>query len=157
MRRTGPSTAPIGARPTRTNLLGDAAALSARMAQAPPREAGEPLRWQDKARIVDLWQAGQTQEAMADAIGCHQSTVSRTITDLDDSRPFARTLLDANAAAIVQSILDGMKGASLAEKTKLLGKLDVVRDDHQQSSSGSNVVICIGSPELPLLAPNLEE
>ena len=30
-------------------------------ADTPPREAGEPLRWQDKARIVALRDEGRTQ------------------------------------------------------------------------------------------------
>jgi transcriptional regulator with XRE-family HTH domain len=136
-------------------LADDAADLRQRMSLVPPREEGAALRWQDKARIVALREQGKTQEEIAAEMGCHQSTVSRTLTDLDDSRPFARRLLDANAVTIVQDILDNLKSASMAEKTKILAKLDVIREEREAHAT-NGVQINIGMPGKPIALPVIE-
>jgi hypothetical protein len=126
-------------------LNGEAERLLALMTEAPPRDDGAPLRWQDKARILAMRDEGQSQEAIAEAIGCHQSTVSRTLADLDDSRPFARRMLDAAAAPIVQDIMDNLKTASMAEKTKMLAKLDVIREDKAEGT-GAQFIVVVNEP-----------
>lgn len=127
----------------------EAESLLASMRLVPPREAGEALRWQDKARIVALRNDGKTQEEIAAEIGCHQSTVSRTLAELDDSRPFARKVLEANAVQIVEDILANLKDASMGEKVKLLAKLDVVRDEKAESASGVTVIVAMPGIEHP--------
>ena len=126
------------------SLNAEAAELLARMQQTPPREPGDKLRWQDKARIVALRAAGKTQEDVADEMTCHQSTVSRTLAWLDDSRPLARRLLDANAHAIVQDILDHLSTATMTEKITMLGKLDVIRDDTTELQQSTDVFVELG-------------
>lgn len=96
------------------------------MALVPPREPGDPLRPRDEARILELTEEGWTQERIAAEIGCHQSTVSRTLAEYDDSRPLARKHLEANALALARRFVEESRPAEIL---KMMGKLDVVRDD----------------------------
>lgn len=62
----------------------------------PPREPGEKLRPCDELRIlVMVKEQGCSQVETADAVGCHQSTVSRVLEKYDDTRPLARKRLEA--------------------------------------------------------------
>ena len=88
---------------------------------------------------MDLREQGRTQEHIAAEIGCHQSTVSRTIADPDDSRGLARRLLNAKAHAMAQRFIDEAKPA---EVLQMMGQLDVVRDDRAQMTTvGVRVVL----------------
>jgi Homeodomain-like domain len=139
----------------RKSLLEEAEALRQTMSLAPPREDGAPLRWQERARIVELSEQGRTQEQIAAELDCHQSTISRTLADLDDSRPFAQRLLRSRAIELVEQIRERMKTASLAELTKLAGKLDIVRDD-RDTAINSGIVINIGAPGSPIRLPDID-
>ena len=47
--------------------------------------------------------------------------MSRTLAELDDSRPFAQRVLRAQGIALVEQILERMKTASTADLVKLAG------------------------------------
>jgi IS30 family transposase len=59
------------------------------MQLVPPCEPGEKLRPIDEAMILEMSSAGKSQTEIADAVGCHQSTVSRTLAEWTDSRELA--------------------------------------------------------------------
>jgi hypothetical protein len=87
-------------------LQTDANALRQAMQLVPPREPGEKLRPGDEAKILELHAGGHTQTDIARAVGCHQSTVSRTLAEYDDSRPLARKYLEAKALDIDEAPSD---------------------------------------------------
>jgi hypothetical protein len=126
------------------SLSAEAGNLLAQMRQTPPREAGEPLRWQDKARILELRDEGFSQEHITAEVGCHQSTVSRTLTGLDDSRPFAQLVLRSQRVALLEQIVERMKTANMADLIKLAGKLDIVREDRADTRGNDGTLIAIG-------------
>lgn len=119
--------------------------LLERMKEVPPREPGDTLRDSDKARILDLREQGKTQEQIAAEIGCHQSTISRTLDEFEDRRGLARRLLNAKAYVMAQRFIDEAKPA---EVLRMMGKLDVVRDDQMEGTS-VGVQVVIGMPALP--------
>ena len=137
------------------SLTDDGAVLRQTMALVPPRESGGPLRWQDRARILELYEQGWTQQNIATEMACHQSTVSRTLADLDDSRPFAQRVLRSQGVALAEQIVERMKTASLQELIKLAGKLDIVRED-RDTHSGPRVEIHIGMPGSPVELPVID-
>jgi hypothetical protein len=63
---------------------------------------------------------------IARAVGCHQSTVSRTLAEYDDSRPLARKYLEARALEMTKRLVADAKPETVL---RVLAKLDVVRDD----------------------------
>jgi hypothetical protein len=71
------------------DLQTEAQALLARMNDLPPREPGEKLRPTEELQIVEMCRKGETQESIAAAVKCDQSTVSRTIAKYHDTRPLA--------------------------------------------------------------------
>jgi hypothetical protein len=127
------------------DIQDEARQLLDRMKQVPPRERGEKLRYSDQARIMDLHEQGITQEAIASEVGCHQSTVCRTIADFDDSRSLARRLLNANAVKMAQRFVDEAKPGDVL---RMMGKLDVVRDDDQRRAETSFQIV-VGMPGHP--------
>jgi IS30 family transposase len=129
-------------------LQGEAEKLLQKMHLAPPREPGERLRSEDEARILELAASGVTQLDIARAVGCHQSTVSRTIADYADTRGLARRFLETKAIDVAQGLVAAAKDRP-AEALKLLGKLDVVRDDEHKSAVGVQVII--GDRERPAI------
>jgi transposase-like protein len=137
----------IGGRMTRKSLPEAAEALLAE--QLSPREPGEKLRAADEARILDLSAQGVTQMEIAREIGCHQSTVSRTIADWTDTRGLARKLAEAKALDMTRRFVNE---ASPPELLKMLAKLDVVRED-REAHQKNGVVINIGMPGAPLEPP----
>ena len=89
-----------------------------------------------------------SQEAVAEAVGCHQSTVCRVLAKYDDTRPLARKRLEAAALEITErAIREG-------DPLKLHAKLDVVREDREQHGH-TGVVINIGSPGHPIWLPDI--
>jgi transcriptional regulator with XRE-family HTH domain len=107
--------------------LPDAAeALLQTMAHQSPRVPGERLTATQEALILEASRAGLTQEQIAAQIGCHQSTVSRTLATYDDSRPLARKYLEAQALALTRRFVEEAKPEAVL---RMLAKLDVVRDD----------------------------
>lgn len=107
-------------------LRDEAAKLRQAMELVPPRELGEPLSREDEARILELKAEGLTQAEIAGRVGCHQSTVSRTLAEYDDSRPQARKYLEAQAHELTKRLVRDAKPEVIL---RILGKLDVVRDD----------------------------
>lgn len=122
-----------------------AEALLRTMPQRPPREAGERLTETDEALILELSRAGLTQERIATQIGCHQSTVSRTLAEYDDSRPLARKYLEAKALAMTRRFVEEAKPEAVL---RMLGKLDVVRDDVAPRAVAA-VQVIVGTPGHP--------
>jgi hypothetical protein len=129
-------------------LQGEAEKLLQKMTLVPPREPGERLRPEDEARILELAAAGVTQIEIAAQIGCHQSTVSRTIADYADTRGLARKFLEAKALDVARDLVAAAKERP-AQALKLLGKLDVVRDDAAEGGNESRVVVLVGMPGHP--------
>jgi hypothetical protein len=128
------------------SLSGEANALLERMQSAPPREAGEPLRPIDEATILDLAAMGKSQTEIAGLVGCHQSTVSRTLADWSDSRGLARKYAEAKSLEMMKRFV---AEASPAEILKMQAKLDVVREDRAIGSEPSFVVVF--NPEPPVI------
>jgi len=127
----------------KSQLTTEAERLLERMKLVPPREPGEQLRPADEARILALAAKGVSQTDIAKEVGCHQSTVSRTIAQYDDSRPLARKYLEARALDLTRRLVEGAKPETIL---RVLGKLDVVRDDGQDADPGSQTLMLIGSP-----------
>jgi hypothetical protein len=129
-------------------LQGEAEKLLQKMSLAPPREPGERLRPEDEARILELAAAGVTQMEIAAQIGCHQSTVSRTIAVYADTRGLARKFLEAKAIDVARDLVAAAKDRP-AQALKLLGKLDVVRDETVGGSDAVQVNVIVGQPGQP--------
>ena len=130
----------------KTSLTADAEKLLERMTRMPPREPGDKLRPEDEARILELAELGPghgwTQEKIAAAIGCHQSTVSRTIAAYTDTGALAQKYLRAKAHDMVRRFVAEAKSAEIL---RMLGKLEVVRDDHAHGAQlGVQVVLGLG-------------
>jgi hypothetical protein len=53
-------------------------------------------------------------------------------------------MLEASAVRIVEDILANLRESSMAEKVKLLGKLDVVRDDKADVTSAPQTFVTFG-------------
>jgi hypothetical protein len=115
-----------------TDLTDEAAQLRDAMQLVPPREPGEKLRATDEAKILELHGQGVTQTDIARAVGCHQSTVSRTLAEYDDSRPLARKYLEARALEMTKRLVTDAKPETIL---RVLAKLDVVRDDGDRGGS----------------------
>lgn len=127
-----------------------ATAANELLASVEERASGK-LSPADRALILSLTARGQTQAAVATIIGCDQSTVSRVISRYKlDTRADARALLEASALEMAESVVT--KGDP-ALHAKMLGKLDVVRDDKPQSGVDSGVVVIIGQPGQPVGLP----
>jgi hypothetical protein len=123
------------------SLSVEAEKLLARMPLVPPREPGEKLRAADEAKILELHAAGKTQTDIARVIGCHQSTVSRTIAEYDDSRPLARKYLESRALEMTRRLVTDAKPETIL---RVLGKLDVVRDDGTGGSDDYGPTVYVG-------------
>ena len=123
----------------------DVQALFARMQELPPREAGEKLRPIEELRIIEMTRKGETQEAIAAAVKCDQSTVSRTVARYEDTRPLARKRLEAEALNMVERLVTDAKPETIL---RVMGKLDVVRDDDARRVSVTNAVM-IAQPDRP--------
>lgn len=126
-------------------LQDEAQALLARMHDLPPREPGEKLRPIDELRIVEMAQKGETQEAIAAVVRCDQSTVSRTVAKYQDTRPLARKRLEAEALNMVERLVTDAKPQTIL---KIMGKLDVVREDNERGVTVNNAVM-IARPDDP--------
>jgi hypothetical protein len=124
--------------PKTTALNGEAEQLLERMQIAPPREAGEKLRPIDEATILELAAAGRSQVEIAGIVGCHQSTVSRTLADWADSRGLARKYAEAKSLEMMKRFV---ADASPAEILKMQQKLDVVRDERQDGGGLARVLV----------------
>ena len=122
------------------------------MSLVPPREAGEKLRPEHEARILDLHDQGVMQEAIAAEIGCHQSTVSRTLADWRDTRGMARKYAESKALEMMKRFVED---ASPAEILKMQAKLDVVRED-REPGGGNQMVVVLGSGSQLLEPPTIQ-
>jgi hypothetical protein len=123
--------------------------LLERMKTLPPRDPGEPLRPTEELHIMQLTERGLRQEAIAVDVGCHQSTVSRTIAKYTDTRPLARKRLEAEALTMAERIITDGKPETLL---KVMAKLDVVRDEDARPAD-AGVIIQIGFAGVPVPTP----
>jgi predicted XRE-type DNA-binding protein len=132
------------------SLQAEAEKLLQSMQQVPPREPGEKLRPRDELQILVMVKEQQmSQEAAAEAVGCHQSTVCRVLAKYDDTRPLARKRLEAAALEVAErAIREG-------DPLKLLAKLDVIREDKEVGSS-TGIVIHVGQPGHPVRLPDID-
>src|SRR5262245_55848606 len=130
----------------------DAQELLTQMAHLAPREPGERLRAADEAKILEMHGQGYSQTDIASAVGCHQSTVSRTLAEYDDSRPLARRVLEAKAVEMARRLVTDAKPETIL---RVLAKLDVVRDDGRgvQEEGGTFIVSGSGGRTLAMEAP----
>jgi len=119
------------------------------MTLVPPREPRESLRPIDEATLLELAAAGKSQTEIASIVGCHQSTVSRTLAEWADSRGMARRYAEAKSLHMMKRFV---AEASPAEILKMQQKLDVVRDDRLEHG-GNQVVIVLGTQAQPLQPP----
>jgi len=126
-----------------------------RMHAMPPRQPGEALRPSEEAAILDLHAAGWTQTAIAERVGCSQPTVSRTLAEYDDSRPLARKLLESRARDVAEAVIKGIVAGDPRTGLKLLGKLDVVRED-TQAAVAATFQIHVGQPGRGLQPPAID-
>jgi hypothetical protein len=125
-----------------SELERQANALLGQMQLTAPREPGEKLRAADEAKILELHAQGHTQIDIARAIGCHQSTVSRTLAEYDDSRPLARKYLEAKALDMTKRLCADAKPETVL---RVLAKLDVVRDDGESGAVNDGPTLFIGN------------
>jgi Homeodomain-like domain len=123
------------------NLQMEAEKLLEKMRLVPPREPSEKLRPSDEARILDLAAQGWTQERIAGEIACHQSTVSRTLAEYDDSRPLARRYLNARAIKMAQRFVEEARPSDVL---RMMGKLDVIRDDGAPGAGANETYVMLG-------------
>lgn len=122
-------------------LQGDAAELLGTMQRTPPREPGEALRSSGEARILEFASKGWTQGRIAAEVGCHQSTVNRTLAEYDDSRPMAVHYLRAKALDMTKRLVEDAKPETIL---RVLAKLDVVRDDKDGGEREPETRIFVG-------------
>ena len=108
----------------------------------PKRSDGRRLSYTDQARMLELVDEGVNQATIAEQFGCHQSTVSRLIARYDDTRSMAKRKLNAEAVVIADAVVERIKKGDAKTGLKLLGKLDVVREDNvEPGGSGRTIVM----------------
>ena len=90
-----------------TDLQSHADALLRQMNLVPPREPREALRPIDEATILELAATGKSQTEIAGLVGCHQSTVSRTLAEWTDSRGLARKYARSQVARDDETVRGG--------------------------------------------------
>ena len=93
------------------SLTAEAGKLLEQMQLVPPREPGDKFRPIDEAAILELSAAGKSQVEIAEIVGCHQSTVSRTLTDWADTRGLARKYAEAQVAGDDEAVCGGRRAA----------------------------------------------
>ena len=123
------------------SLGGEAVRLLEQMQLVSPREPGEKLQPIDEATILELSAAGKSQLEIAEVVGCHQSTVSRTLADWADTRGLARKYAEAKSLEMMKRFV---AEAAPPEILKMQAKLDVIREDRQ--GGDTNVILAIGQP-----------
>lgn len=119
-------------------LKTDADKLLARWRELPARDAGTELRDLDKQAILALRAKGETQARIGEIVGCDQATVSRTLSALLDTRPLARAILEGASASMARNVAENGKPELHA---KMLGKLDVIREDNERGVTVNTAVI----------------
>jgi predicted DNA-binding protein (UPF0251 family) len=123
------------------SLQTEAEKLLERMRLVPPHEPGEKLRPSDEVLILRLNDEGLSQEKIAAQVGCHQSTVSRTLAEYDDSRPLARRYLNARALKMAQRFVEEARPSDVL---RMMGKLEVVRDDGAPGTRANETYVVLG-------------
>lgn len=121
-----------------------------------PEKPAERIR--DMSRLTDddevlIWrlhQAGKTQVQIAQIVECDQSTVSRALRKLDDTRDLAKTRLHNEALSLVSSAVDGAKRAAKDGKPEaaleLLDREEVATRRQSDSGRSVGVSIYLGQP-----------
>ena len=95
---------------------------------------------------------GHPQQAIAEVVGVHQATVSRTLTALDDTRFLAKALLHAAALSIAEATIDGVMASAEMGKPqpgiRVLEDLGVLPRGNVRAA-GPCVEISLGAPGSP--------
>ncbi len=95
---------------------------------------------------------GHAQETIAQVVGVHQSTVSRTLTALDDTRFSAKARLHAAALPIAEATMDGVMASAEMGKPqpgiRVLEDLGVLPRGNAHAA-GPCVEISLGAPGSP--------
>ena len=123
-----------------STLQEDATAMLETIDSAEDGKKYERLSAGDRALIFQLHAKDVQQGEIARIIGCHPSTVCRTL-KLIDTRQGARAILNGGAAEMATTVLK-TKDAGIA--LKALAKLDVVRDDKAEDAGRPSVQVLIG-------------
>ena len=95
---------------------------------------------------------GHAQETIAQVVGVHQSTVSRTLTAFDDTCFLAKALLHAAALPIAEATMDGVMASAEMGKpqpgVRVLEDLGVLPRGNAHAP-GPCVEIRLGAPGSP--------
>lgn len=104
----------------------------------------------DEILVWRLSQAGKTQVQIAQVIGCNQSSVSRALQKLDDTRDLAKLRTHNAALLLAASAVDGAQRAARDGKPEaaleLLDRLDVVARKQNDAGRAGMVQVIIGMP-----------
>jgi transposase len=106
----------------------------------------------DKALVLTLAQRDLSQAAIADIVGCHQTSVGRWLSRFESTVPLARKRALSRALEAVDASFDGaVKAAKDGKPEAAMELADRVGALHkrQVESSSSQVQIVIGMPGQP--------
>ncbi len=95
----------------------------------------------EESLCLHLANDGLTQTAIAQRLGCHPSSVSRTLAAFTDTRELAKRRLQGSADRLVRRVISK---ATVEESLEVLDRIDVA--PKRQSGAGSSVNILIGMP-----------
>ena len=95
---------------------------------------------------------GHPQQAIAEVVGVHQATVSRTLTAFDDTRFLAKALLHAAALPIAEATMNGVMASAEMGKPqpgiRVLEDLGILPRGNARAA-GPCVEISLGAPGQP--------
>lgn len=96
--------------------------------------------------ILKLAALGKNQVEIAEIIGVSQATVSRTLSELADTRDHAKAILNKSAHTLAERVI---KQANVAESLDVLERIEVIAPKKQDSNRSAGVTIVIGMPNQP--------
>ena len=114
----------------------------------PAKGNGRRLTQREVAICLQLADAGKSTVEIAEVLHCHNTTVGRILAQWADDRHLARRYLEANTLRAAKTVLKSRDGNVAL---KLLGKMDIVRED--AVNGGNNMVVVLGSNAETLLPP----
>jgi predicted transcriptional regulator len=134
-----PATPPAG-----TLSASDAAEIepSVVITQNKPRRKLEPA---EIRLILALAKKGLTQTEIAKRLQVNQATISRVLSEWDDSRALAKAKLRAGAAELAQRVIEK---ANVAESLDVLSRLDVLPKEQATNDSGVKVFVGVNLADL---------
>ena len=98
----------------------------------------------DTALILKLADDGRTQPEIAQLIGCHKSTVSRTLAEFADTRVTARRLLHRHAQTFTERVI---ADADVDQALEVLDRIGVAERRRDTTGTDTRVSIVIGMPQ----------